>query len=380
MNQNLKSLFMLDPKITYLNHGSFGACPTPIFNELIKWQKKLELEPTKHLAFDVYEYLEQSRISLSNYIDCNKDDIIFSPNPSTALNTVIKSLDLKKNDEILTTNHEYGALDKTWKFICKKTGAKYIQTDIPLPFLSEKDFIERLEAKITSKTKIIFASHITSSTAIIFPAKKISALAKKHNLFCIIDGAHAPAFIDLSIKQINCDVYVGACHKWMCSPKGVSFLYVKKNYQNKIDPLVVSWGYDSDFPSKSKFLDYHQWQGTKDMSAYLTIPYTIKFLKENNWNKIREKCNKINIWARNEINNLLDKENICDDKFLGQMSSIYMDIEANPKNNIEFYKKYNIQVPFILWNNKSFFRISIQVYNTKEDIHKLLYALKKHML
>ena len=380
MNQNLKSLFMLDPKITYLNHGSFGACPTPIFNELIKWQKKLELEPTKHLAFDVYEYLEQSRISLSNYIDCNKDDIIFSPNPSTALNTVIKSLDLKKNDEILTTNHEYGALDKTWKFICKKTGAKYIQTDIPLPFLSEEDFIERLEAKITSKTKIIFASHITSSTAIIFPAKKISALAKKHNLFCIIDGAHAPAFIDLSIKQINCDVYVGACHKWMCSPKGVSFLYVKKNHQNKIDPLVVSWGYDSDFPSKSKFLDYHQWQGTKDMSAYLTIPYTIKFLKENNWNKIREKCNKINIWARNEINNLLDKENICDDKFLGQMSSIYMDIEANPKNNIEFYKKYNIQVPFILWNNKSFFRISIQVYNTKEDIHKLLYALKKHML
>ena len=380
MNQNLKSLFMLDPKITYLNHGSFGACPTPIFNELIKWQKKLELEPTKHLAFDVYEYLEQSRISLSNYIDCNKDDIIFSPNPSTALNTVIKSLDLKKNDEILTTNHEYGALDKTWKFICKKTGAKYIQTDIPLPFLSEEDFIERLESKITSKTKIIFASHITSSTAIIFPAKKISALAKKHNLFCIIDGAHAPAFIDLSIKKINCDVYVGACHKWMCSPKGVSFLYVKKNHQNKIDPLVVSWGYDSDFPSKSKFLDYHQWQGTKDMSAYLTIPYTIKFLKENNWNKIREKCYKINIWARNEINNLLDKENICDDKFLGQMSSIYMDIEANPKNNIEFYKKYNIQVPFILWNNKSFFRISIQVYNTKEDIHKLLYALKKHML
>ena len=380
MNQNLKSLFMLDPKITYLNHGSFGACPTPIFNELIKWQKKLELEPTKHLAFDVYEHLEQSRISLSNYIDCNKDDIIFSPNPSTALNTVIKSLDLKKNDEILTTNHEYGALDKTWKFICKKTGAKYIQTDIPLPFLSEEDFIERLESKITSKTKIIFASHITSSTAIIFPAKKISALAKKHNLFCIIDGAHAPAFIDLSIKKINCDVYVGACHKWMCSPKGVSFLYVKKNHQNKIDPLVVSWGYDSDFPSKSKFLDYHQWQGTKDMSAYLTIPYTIKFLKENNWNKIREKCYKINIWARNEINNLLDKENICDDKFLGQMSSIYMDIEANPKNNIEFYKKYNIQVPFILWNNKSFFRISIQVYNTKEDIYKLLYALKKHML
>ncbi len=380
MNQELKSLFMLDPKITHLNHGSFGACPKPIFNELIKWQKKLEMEPTKFLAFDVYDYLEESRYYLSKYIDCNKDDIIFSTNPSTALNTVIKSLDLKKNDEILTTNHEYGALDKTWKFICEKTGAKYIQSNIPLPFLSEEDFIKRLESKITSKTKIIFASHITSSTAIIFPAKKISALAKKYNLFCIIDGAHAPAFIDLSIKKINCDIYVGACHKWMCSPKGVSFLYVKKKYQNKIDPLVVSWGYDSDFPSKSKFLDYHQWQGTKDMSAYLTIPFTIKFLNENGWTDIRQECKKINIWARNEINNLLNKKNICDDKFLGQMSSIYMDKKANPENNIEFYEKYKIQVPFILWNDKSFFRISIQAYNTEEDIYKLLDALRKEML
>ncbi len=179
MNQELKSLFMLDPKITHLNHGSFGACPKPIFNELIKWQKKLEMEPTKFLAFDVYDYLEESRYYLSKYIDCNKDDIIFSTNPSTALNTVIKSLELKKNDEILTTNHEYGALDKTWKFICKKTGAKYIQSNIPLPFLSEEDFIKRLESKITSKTKIIFASHITSSTAIIFPAKKNKCFSKK---------------------------------------------------------------------------------------------------------------------------------------------------------------------------------------------------------
>ena len=380
MNEKLKSLFMLDPEITYLNHGSFGACPTPIFNELIKWQKKLEFEPTKHLAYEVYDYLEDSRYSLSKYIDCNKDDIIFSPNPSTALNTVIKSLDIKKDDEILTTNHEYGALDKTWKFICKKTGAKYIQTNIPLPFLSEEDFINRLESKITNKTKIIFASHITSSTAIIFPAKKISDLAKKHNLFCIIDGAHAPAFIDLSIKKINCDVYVGACHKWMCSPKGVSFLYVKKKYQNKIDPLVVSWGYDSDFPSTSKFLDYHQWQGTKDMSAYLSIPFTIKFLEQNNWIEIRNKCRKMNIWARNEINNLLNKENVCDKKFLGQMSSIYMDKKATTENNLDFYKKYKIQVPFILWNNKSFFRISTQVYNTKQDIYKLLDALKKEMI
>ena len=380
MNAQLKSLFMLDPKITYLNHGSFGACPRPIFEELINWQKQLEYEPVKHLAYDIYDHLEESRDALSKYVNCNKDDIIFTPNPSTALNTVIKSLDLKKDDEILTTNHEYGALDKTWNFICKKTGAKYIKTKISLPLLSNKKFIKKIESKISKKTKIIFISHVTSSTALIFPVKQISELAKKHNIFCIIDGAHAPAFLDLDIDKIDCDVYVGACHKWMCSPKGVSFLYVKKEYQNIIDPLVVSWGYESEFPGKSKFLDYHQWQGTRDMSAYLTIPTTIDFLKKYNWNKITSECREINLWARDEINQMLNKKSLCKTKFLGQMSSIYIKKEATIDYHIYFYKKYKIQIPFILWNNISFIRISIQAYNTKEDIYKLLDALKKEML
>ena len=167
MNNTYKSLFLLDSKITHLNHGSFGACPKPIFDSLISWQKKLELNPVKHLAFDIYKYLENSREHLSRYINSNKDDIVFFPNPSTALNTVIKSLDLKSGDEILTTNHEYGALDKTWNFICKKTGAKYIKQNINLPLESKKDFINAFINGINRQTKIIFISHITSPTGLI---------------------------------------------------------------------------------------------------------------------------------------------------------------------------------------------------------------------
>ena len=266
MFPKLKKLFMLDPSIIFHNHGSFGAGPKPIFKDLIEWQKKLELEPVKHLAYDIFSLLKKSRDSLSNYVGCNTNDLVFSPNPSTALNTVIKSLQLSPEDEILTTNHEYGALDKTWSFICKKTGAKYKQQNIKLPLESNEEFIKHFTDGITDKTKIIFLSHITSSTALIFPVKEICKIARDRNILCIIDGAHAPAQINLNIKDINPDVYVGACHKWMCSPKGVSFLYVKKELQNKIDPLVVSWGYDSeDTPllpgisnqTYTQFLNYH---------------------------------------------------------------------------------------------------------------------------
>ena len=377
MNSVIKNHFMLDPEITYLNHGSFGACPRPIFENLVHWQKQLELEPVKHLAFDIFPLLEESRLSLSKYIGCKKDDLIFTPNPSTALNTVIKSLNLNKGDEILSTNHEYGALDKTWSFICKKTGAKYIRQKINLPLNSNEDFINQFKSGITDRTKVIFLSHITSATGLIFPAKEICKIAKKKEILCIIDGAHAPGHIKLNISEMNPDVYVGACHKWMCSPKGVSFLYVKNNLQNMIDPLVVSWGYEAEEPGKSQFLDYHQWQGTRDMSAYLTIPKTIEFLHNNKWDEVASKCRKTNLWARKEINNLLGNDPLCDNKFLGQMSSIYLDFKNPIQTQIDFYTKYNIQIPFMIWNEISLIRISIQAYNKKDDVYKLLDALKK---
>jgi len=372
----MKSLFMLDPEVTYLNHGSFGACPVPIFNSLIKWQKILEKEPVKHLAHDIQYFLEKSRISLSDYINCHKDNVVFFPNPSTALNTVLRSLDLADGDEILTTNHEYGAMDKAWRFLCKKTGAIYINQEIQNPLLSKEDFIKQFIKGISKKTKVIFLSHITSPTALIFPVKEICAIARERGIITIIDGAHAPAQIDLDISDINPDFYSGACHKWMCSPKGVAFLYVKKELQSIIEPLVISWGYESERPSHSQFLDYLQWQGTNDISAYLSVVDTIDFLTKYNWRERAIKCRDLNLWARNKILKEFNIPSMCSDGFLGQMSSFEFPFDDAYNDQINFYTKHKIQIPFFNWNNKTLLRISIQVYNDKEDIYKLINSLK----
>ena len=376
MHSEYKPLFSLDPNVTYLNHGSFGACPKVIFNSLINFQKQLEYEPVKFLDYHLYEYLKESRLALSNYINCDRDDIAFYPNPSTALNTLIRSLDLNKGDQILTTNHEYGALDRTWNFISKKRGCEYVKLDIEIPFLDKQKFIDCFKKAINKNTKIIFLSQITSATALIFPVKEIIELAKKNNILTIIDGAHVPAHIDLDIKKLDPDFYCGACHKWMCSPKGVAFLYVKKEFQKMMEPLVVSWGYEADHPSKSQFLDYMQWQGTNDMSAYLTVPETIKFLDDHNWKDNAKKCRELNLWAKNEICEQLNTFSTGKDEFLGQMTTIAYDFNDTINEKIEFYNKYNIQVPFIKWNNKTFFRISSQVYNSKNDFEYLIRSLK----
>ena len=377
--KNYKDLFLLNPDITYLNHGSFGACPKEIMDKYFDFQLKLENQPIDFLDNTIKDELKNARGALSSYVDCNSKDLVFFPNPSTALNMVIKSLKINKGDEILTTNHEYGALIKTWKFICNKNSAKYIEFNPTLPLSTKDDFLTNFFNKITNKTKIIFISHIASSTAVIFPIQEICEEARKRGIISIIDGAHAPAHIDFSIKSINPDIYVGACHKWMLSPKGSSFLYAKKSIQNHLKPLVISWGWDNDPPMETPFLDQNQWQGTNDISQYLIIPFVLKFLRENKWKKISDNCKKINLESRIKILDLFNEIPMCHNPqdWLGQMSSIFLP-DCDTVDLYKFLKSKDIEIPILEWNGYKILRVSIQAYNTENDIDILINQLQKY--
>ena len=376
--EDYKDIFLLNPDITYLNHGSFGGCPKEIMDKYFKLQLQLENQPIDYLANNIEEASKKSRKALANYLDCDKDDIVFFPNPSTAINMVAKSLKLNKDDEVLTTNHEYGALVKMWKYICKKSSAKYVEYNPAIPIRSKKDFIDGFFKCINHKTKIIFISHITSPTGLIFPVKEICAEAKRRNIISIVDGAHAPAHISLSIKDIASDIYVGACHKWMLAPKGSSFLYAKKTIQKKLLPLVISWGWESDRPRESVFLDHHQWQGTNDISSYLIIPEVISFLKKYNWNRVSKNCRQLNFEARERLLELFNTQVLCSNtSWIGQMSSIILP-SCNSIDIYKYLKSKNIEVPIVDWYDYQVLRISIQAYNTLDDIKLLVKHLKQY--
>ena len=293
------------------------------------------------------------------------------------MNMVIKSLNLKPGDEVLSSNHEYGAIEKTWKFMQRKKGFSYNALDIPLPF-EEDQFIDTFKKNINKNTKVLFISHITSPTGIIFPVDKICQLTKDLDIITIVDGAHVPAHIDLNIRELGVDIYTGACHKWMLCPKGVSFLFCSKKIQKKLEPLVVSWGWESESPSHSQFLDYHQYQGTNDISSYLSVPRAIEFLKENNWDQIQRICRKKIIEARNLLVNTLDTDPICTDNHLGQMASIQVNI-SDSMDLYGYLKENKIVAPIIEWNGMIFLRVSFQCYNSMEEIEFLDNSLKKYL-
>ena len=373
----LKKQFQLDPKFTYLNHGSFGACPYPIFNEREKWQKEIENQPVSFIEDKAINLLDWSRQELASFIGCHKDDVVYFPNPTTAMNMVIRSLDLKPGDEVLSSNHEYGAVERTWKFVSKKKGFSYKSIDIPLPF-KEDEFINKIKENINSNTKVIFLSHITSPTAIIFPVEEVCKLAKELNILTIIDGAHAPAQINLNLKELGADIYTGACHKWMLCPKGVAFLYATKEIQKKLEPLIVSWGWESDTPSHSSFLDHHQYQGTNDISTYLSVPSSIEFLNKNKWKDVSSYCHEKIIETRQILLKTSKTNPICSDDALGQMTSIKLNIDDSD-SFYQYLKTQNIVAPVYIWNGNIFLRVSFQCYNTMEDIDLLNKYLSKFL-
>lgn len=374
----MKSQFLLDPTITFLNHGSFGACPKPIFEEYQRFQLELETEPVLFIQKKVAGYLKVAREKLSTYIGCDSLDVFFTPNPTFAINTIMRSLDLQEGDEILSTNHEYGAMDRIWSFYCKKSGAQYIRQNISLPVQSKEQLIEEFWKGYNSKTKIIFLNHISSCTALVFPVKEICDRARELGLITIIDGAHVPGQLDLNIADLNPDYYTGTLHKWMLAPKGSSFLYVKKQLQNILDPLIVGWGYESVSPGESQFLDYQDYQGTRDISAFLATPKVIEFLERNNWSEIAKQSKAIVLANYQRFCDLLHTQPLCpiSEEFLVQMASVPVKT-SNPVGLKELlFNKYKIEIPVMSLNGNFYLRYSINGYNSQEDLDVLYAALQ----
>jgi len=378
--KNFQDQFLLNPAITFLNFGSFGATPKPIFENYQHWQKVLEAEPVQFFAFDGFNYLAESRAALAKYIGCaDQDDLVYVTNPSFAINLIAKNFPLKAGDEILTTDIEYGACDRTWNFYCEKAGATYRRQKINLPITTKEKFIDDFFAGVTPNTKAIFISQITSSTGLIFPVKEVCEIAKSKGLITIVDGAHVPGHIPFNLSEMQADFYTGACHKWMMAPKGCSFLYAHKSVQHLCDPLIVSWGYKALKPSHSAFLDYHQMIGTRDFSAFLTVPTCIKFMAENDWITVRTACHEMVLANAQRFYDLLESKPISPltNEWIGQMISIPIKTNAPEVLQRRLFTDYKIEIPIMRQENDVYMRYSINAFNTIENLDTLYRALSE---
>jgi isopenicillin-N epimerase len=381
MSTSLKDEFLLDPNIVYLNHGSFGACPRPVFEEYQRWQRELEREPVDFIGRRRAVLMAEARAGLGAYLGVPAGDVVYFPNPTTAANMIVRSLTLGPEDQVLATDHEYGAMDRTWRFYAARSGFQYIRRSMPLPMTTAADFVERFWAGVTEHTRVIFISHITSATALIFPIEEICRRARAAGILTVIDGAHAPGQLALNLPAIGADFYIGAAHKWLCAPKGSAFLYARPEVQPHLQPLVVSWGYGNDALAVSQFIDYQEYQGTRDFSAHLATPAAIRFQAEHDWPTVRSDCHALVRLARERLNALTGLEPICPDstEWFSQMATIRLPEADFGRLGAQLWEQDHIEVPLTFWNEQHFIRVSCQAYNSQADIEALLSALARFL-
>jgi isopenicillin-N epimerase len=348
----LREQFALDPDVAYLNHGSFGACPLPVREAYRHWQDELEREPVEFLDRRAPDLLAEAREALAAYVGARRDDLVWVTNATTGLNAVVRSLRLGRDDEVLTTAHEYGAILRAWHFV----GARVVRAEP-----------DELPDRIGERTRVVFLSHVTSATALLLPVERACRAAREAGALSVVDGAHAPGQLPLDLEALGADIYVGNCHKWLCAPKGAGFLWARPEQQPWIEPLVVSWGWEPDAP----FAERHRWHGTDDPAACLAVPAAIEFVRGLDPGPYRRLAASA-------------QRRLADAGFApvpGTPAPQMVAVELPPGDADELrrrlYDEHRIEVALQEWEGRRLLRVSIAPYNDEEDVDRLIQALDR---
>jgi isopenicillin-N epimerase len=380
------SHWLLDPEIIFLCHGVFGACPRPVLAIQSEWRERLERRPLQFLVRELEMHLDAARGSLADFIGAEADDVVFVPNATSGVNTVLRSLIFQPGDELLVTNYAYNACRNALEFVAERSGAKTVIARIPFPFQNEDQLIAPILDCVTPRTRLAMIDHVTSQTGVVMPIQRLVSELKRRGVDTLVDGAHAPGMVPLDMKKLGAAYYTGNCHKWLCAPKGAAFLHVARERQNLIRPLTISHGANSRREDRSRFLIEFAWQGTWDPSACLSVPEALRFvgsLLPGGWPEIMARNRALALAARKILCTALHIDEPCPEEFIASLAAIPLpDVapDALPRLPLNEYplqdklrEKYQIEVPIISWPAppKRLLRLSAQLYNSLPQYERL---------
>jgi isopenicillin-N epimerase len=398
MTATLRDRFLLDPDLVFLNHGSFGALPREVMQAWQALQVQAERNPVAFLARESGARLHQAREALAGYLGTEAESLAFVTNATTgvhvAAQTLLRALPLQAGDEVLATDHEYGACDAIWQQACAQAGAVYRRLVLPLPYRRE-EVLPRLEAAITARTRVLFASHITSATALVLPVRALCAAARQRGIVSVIDGAHAPGQLALDLSAVDADIYVGNAHKWLCAPRGSAFISVRGAWRARVAAPMAGWGDVADAVGPGSPLDAYtgtdalqrrlQWLGTRDLCAFLAVPAAIEFHRRHLGPAQRLRAHALACSARARVLAASGLPVPVPDEDHAQMVIIPVRLPTGwrPEQlQAWLLSEHRIELPVTVHPAAAatpaggvFVRLSIQAYNTEAEVQRLVQAL-----
>jgi isopenicillin-N epimerase len=392
MNSAWAKHWTLDPKITFLNHGSFGSCPRAVLEFQQSLRDRLECQPVQFLARDLEGLLDEARTALAQFVGAQRDNLVFTANATTGVNTILRSLSFLPGDELLVTDHEYNACRNALEFVAGRDGPTVVVAPIPFPLQSEEQIIGAILSRATPRTRLALIDHVTSPTAMVLPIQRLVADLSARGVDTLVDGAHAPGMLPLDLSALNAAYYTGNCHKWLCAPKAAGFLHVRPDRQKLIHPLSISHGFNSRRTDRSRFLLEFGWTGTSDPTAALTVPEAIRFiggLLPGGWPEVMAQNHALALTAQKILCQALEIDSPCPENCIGSMAAFPLPDNSSGQPPVDPHSAdslqnillaaHGIEVPVILWPHfpKRLLRISAQLYNSPAQYEMLAEVLRQ---
>ncbi len=385
----------LDPGITFLNHGSFGACPRAVLAEQDELRRRLEADPVRFFTREAPPLVDAAREALARLVGADAEDLVFVRNATSGVAAVLRSLRLAPGDEILVTDHGYNACRCAAELAAGQAGAAVAVAGVPAPVESPAQVVEAILAAVTPRTRLAVVDHITSPTAVVLPIGRIVAELDRRGVDTLVDGAHAPGMAPLDLRDIGAAYYTGNCHKWLCAPKGAGFLHVRRDRQEGIHPAVVSHGYNVRRPRRSRLHDEFDWTGTDDLTPWLCVPAAIGFLDgllPGGLPALMARNHALAVHARRVLCEALGGSPLCPEEMLGSMAAVRLPDERGPAAmdwgssptpahplHTALLERCGIEVPVYHWPAppRQVLRASAQAYNSPPQYERLARAVRE---
>jgi isopenicillin-N epimerase len=379
----------LDPEVVFLNHGSFGACPRPVMEAQTRIRARMERQPVQFFVRDLEGLMDAARGELAAFLHAPAQDMAWVPNATSGVNAVLRSLRLEPGDELLTTDHEYNACRNALDFVAGATGARVVVAPIPFPLADPDQAVDAILEQAGERTRLALIDHVTSQTGLVLPVERIVPALAGRGIDTLVDGAHAPGMLDLRVQEVGAAYYTGNCHKWLCSPKGAGFLYVRPDRQRDIRPVSISHGANSPRQDRTRFLQEFDWVGTDDPSPMLCVPAAIRHmgsLMPGGWPALRGHNRALALAGRQRLADALGIPLPCPDTMIGSLAALPLPdgggepptsaLYADPLQD-ELLRRWRIEVPVIPWPRAPhrLIRISAQIYNSEDQYRLLAEAL-----
>jgi isopenicillin-N epimerase len=386
----LRPFWGLHPEVAYLNHGAFGACPTLVLELQAQLRARLEAGPVHFMMRDLEPLLDKARVQLAAFLGADADDLGFVPNATTGVNTVLRSLRFAPGDELLTIDHEYNASRNALQFAADSSGARVVVAPLPWPVPDAQAVIDAVLAKVTPRTRLLLVDHVTSPTALVLPVAQLVRALRERGVDTLVDGAHAPGMLPLSLRELGAAYYTGNLHKWVCAPKGAAFLYVRRDRQEGLRPLGISHGYNSGRKDRSQFRLDFDFTGTGDYTPFLCVPEALSLLGSllpGGWAGVMEDNRAKVLAARAELCARLGVQPLCPEDMVGSMAAVALPDAPpyEPRGPLfldplqeRLYDEHRIEVPVVGWPRRPrrHVRLSAQLYNTPAEYGQLADALE----